>query len=232
MLKYFIGAGLQYPDVSVLVEVFFMQTETSKAISSLLDIVCFSGVREGKWPESRFVRLNAVLGISGEAGEVSSARRSLRDALLELNIENIAKAKGHLASECGDVLWYVAYLLLAERGPAGRYDAESRIQTLLGREPPTVNDIYSGDNISRLFEGSAAAADEIKKNECHGRPLRTDVMDEALDFVIQGLLGILAESEISMSDACSAVATKLLRRYPNGFTTVDSIARKDESPVG
>lgn len=83
--------------------------------------------------------------------------------------------------------------------------------------------------------GLAGEAGEVcdlaKKVVHHGRPLddamRTRLVEEAGDVL--WYLAFLADTlGVTMEDMARANVAKLARRYPNGFNTADSIAKRDE----
>lgn len=204
-------------------------------LSDLFRVVLFTGAREGKWPAPHFVRLNAVLGLCGEAGEVSDALR-YRD--VEGAVEENRAARLHLVSELADVLWYFAYYYLADSGPANAdfvqcamaQSLTERLDAACAYELLMLQKVEAKHGILCLFEGTSRAADELKKNLCHERPLRPHIMDSALRMALSGMAEILVARNISVEECVQQSVIKQRARYPNGFSVAAAAQRADEQP--
>ena len=70
-------------------------------------------------------------------------------------------------------------------------------------------------------------ADLIKKKQFHGHEVTADEIKKELGDVLHYLSGIATLFDIDLEDVATANIEKLRKRYPNGFSVEDSIARKD-----
>ncbi|HYX20452.1 MAG TPA: nucleoside triphosphate pyrophosphohydrolase family protein [Thermoanaerobaculia bacterium] len=70
-------------------------------------------------------------------------------------------------------------------------------------------------------------ADHLKKHLFHGHPLDKDKLKKEIGDVMWYLAILAQEIGLSFSEVAEANVAKLRARYPEGFTTVDSIARRD-----
>lgn len=70
-------------------------------------------------------------------------------------------------------------------------------------------------------------ADLVKKHIGHGHPLDAVKLQNELGDVLWYIAGLAQVLGLSLSDVAQANIDKLLRRYPDGFSTEASIARRD-----
>ncbi len=70
-------------------------------------------------------------------------------------------------------------------------------------------------------------ADLVKKHIGHGHPLDVEKLKRELGDVLWYVAGLAELHGIKLSEVATANMLKLETRYPNGFNTADSIARKD-----
>lgn len=70
-------------------------------------------------------------------------------------------------------------------------------------------------------------ADLIKKHVGHGHPLDVEKLKLELGDVLWYVAGLATVLGLSLDDVAAANIAKLTKRYPNGFTTTDSLARRD-----
>ena len=70
-------------------------------------------------------------------------------------------------------------------------------------------------------------ADLFKKHVGHGHPLDVDKLRLELGDVLWYVAAIATMHGLSLSEVAEANLKKLEARYPNGFSTEASIARKD-----
>lgn len=69
--------------------------------------------------------------------------------------------------------------------------------------------------------------DLVKKHQFHGHKLNKDKVIEELGDVAFYLAALANTLEIDLEDVLQANTDKLRRRFPNGFSSEDSIARVD-----
>lgn len=70
-------------------------------------------------------------------------------------------------------------------------------------------------------------ADLVKKHIGHGHPLDVEKLKRELGDVLWYVAGLAELHGLWLSEVATANIEKLETRYPNGFNTADSIARKD-----
>lgn len=75
---------------------------------------------------------------------------------------------------------------------------------------------------------SGEVIDLIKKHLFHGKPLDNNKLIEELGDVRWYLELLFVCTGTTMTEVEERNIAKLRKRYPNGFTTQDSIERKDE----
>lgn len=73
-------------------------------------------------------------------------------------------------------------------------------------------------------------ADLIKKHVGHGHPLDVEKLKLELGDVLWYVAGLATVLGLTLEDVAAANIAKLTRRYPNGFSTADSLARRDVEP--
>lgn len=144
--------------------------------------------------------VNCGLGLAGEAAELYSAS--------VYTPESVAK-------EMGDVLWYVA----ATARLLGVRMSELSIDNL-----PIEFGIYE---LAALFVHAGQAADVIKKHISHGHALDASRLRLELSYVLYYMDATVWISGKSLAQISEMNIRKLEARYPNGFSTEASIARKD-----
>ena len=70
-------------------------------------------------------------------------------------------------------------------------------------------------------------ADLVKKDLCHGVPQARELFEKELGDVLYYLAVVAHQRGLRLSDVAAGNVRKLEARYPNGFNTADSIARRD-----
>jgi NTP pyrophosphatase (non-canonical NTP hydrolase) len=70
-------------------------------------------------------------------------------------------------------------------------------------------------------------ADLVKKHIGHGHPLDQNKLKNELGDVLWYVAGLAHLHGLSLSDVAQANVDKLKLRYPDGFSSAASIARKD-----
>ena len=70
-------------------------------------------------------------------------------------------------------------------------------------------------------------ADYLKKVIYHGHPMDRDKLIKELGDVQWYIAIAASEADVSLSDIMEANIEKLRKRYPQGFSTADSLIRKD-----
>jgi NTP pyrophosphatase (non-canonical NTP hydrolase) len=72
-------------------------------------------------------------------------------------------------------------------------------------------------------------ADMIKKNVFHGHMLKVDDLAKEIGDVLWYLANLSTLYGLELSEVAEMNLEKLEKRYPNGFSRVDSIKRVDEA---
>jgi NTP pyrophosphatase (non-canonical NTP hydrolase) len=72
-------------------------------------------------------------------------------------------------------------------------------------------------------------ADYIKKEVGHSHPSDVNHIRKELGDVLWYVASVCDEYNLSMQDVAEANIDKLRKRYPQGFSTADSIARRDNA---
>ena len=76
---------------------------------------------------------------------------------------------------------------------------------------------------------SGEVADLVKKHIGHGHPLDDDKLKLELGDVLWYIAGLAYVLGFTLQEVADANTAKLMKRFPNGFTTEASIARQDEN---
>lgn len=74
---------------------------------------------------------------------------------------------------------------------------------------------------------SGECADHVKKHLFHGHPLDKDKLKKEIGDVMWYVAILSKEIGFPLSAVAEANVAKLRARYPEGFSTADSLARKD-----
>lgn len=74
---------------------------------------------------------------------------------------------------------------------------------------------------------SGECVDHIKKHVFHNHQLDVDGIRKELGDVLHYVAGIATLCGLTLEDIAEANVVKLLKRYPEGFSTADSIKRVD-----
>lgn len=95
---------------------------------------------------------------------------------------------------------------------------------------------HIGSGRQRLLLGALGLAGEcgevvdlIKKYEFHGKPLNTDDLIKELGDVRWYMECLMMAIHTTIEEVERRNIAKLRKRYPNGFNTADSVARRDEA---
>lgn len=114
-----------------------------------------------------------------------------------------------------------------------RFEDYQRAVARTGSAVPEADEGKLMQELSLCGMGLAGEAGEVcdllKKVVHHGRGLdRTKLIEELGDVLWYGahLANVLG---VSLGDVAEANIDKLRRRYPNGFSIADSVARRDEN---
>jgi NTP pyrophosphatase (non-canonical NTP hydrolase) len=173
-------------------------------------------------PRARALSVSA-LGLVGETGEIA-------DLIKKYFYHGKSFDRAKLLEECGDVAWYMAYLchtleidfsalkprtFIAYGLFLANLKTESEKFTRLG-----IQLTYRAAVIGNYIEDLIFTESDILKAESG---ISTNL---AILFNMLSILTISLNS--SFEEICQLNIAKLNKRYPNGFNTADSIARKDE----
>lgn len=99
------------------------------------------------------------------------------------------------------------------------------INTRLKKEVGLLRLIYAGIGMS----GEAGEIlDTLKKSMMYGKELNKENLKEECGDLLWYMAVMLSELGISFEDVMQYNIDKLAKRYPNGFTESDALARKDK----
>jgi NTP pyrophosphatase (non-canonical NTP hydrolase) len=169
-----------------------------------------------------------ALGLTGESGEIAD----LVKKVFYHHHEFDEAKQAQLIEEGGDWLWYVFYLLRTLGLSFEAVLRHPRYEIIVYR-PIILNvaqtftylavelSCKSGELASAIFE-----AKDKKERATHpsSRSYFIGLLVEPVAY-----LSILAQKlDSSLEEMCQATIEKLNKRYPNGFNTSDSIARRDK----
>lgn len=97
--------------------------------------------------------------------------------------------------------------------------------------PATTADGYTDMDKANYAMGLSGEAgevtDTIKKFLCHGHPVDKKKIIEELGDVLHYLSGLATMYDLTLDEVAAGNIEKLMKRYPNGFNTEDSIKRVD-----
>lgn len=150
-----------------------------------------------------------ALGIAGEAGEVAEAV--------------VMKRKQKIGEELGDELFYVAALAgdlglsLSEFSLDFRINFRMKFATFCNPESLALD----------LSIKAARMAELIKKHLGQGHPIKMAAVKELLADLLLCMASLAAEYELTLDAIAQQNIDKLTKRYPNGFSTADSLSRSD-----
>lgn len=82
-------------------------------------------------------------------------------------------------------------------------------------------------NAIGLAGEAGEVAEHIKKGVFHQHGVNTEQLAKELGDVLWYVAALCTKAGLNMSDIMEANIDKLMRRYPNGYTSADSIARVD-----
>jgi NTP pyrophosphatase (non-canonical NTP hydrolase) len=162
--------------------------------------------------DREFCRLHAILGLCGEASELMEAISGMRD-------------RSKLIDETGDVFWY-AQLLALTFFTDRKTSLESFELNIMDGTPILYTTLQDIAEEIQVIAGNMA--DILKKNVCHGAPLKSpDLFALYCRLVFKLQVMSLAISS-NVDEVLRHNITKLRKRYPSGFSTQASIVRADE----
>lgn len=181
----------------------------------------------------------AALGLAGEAAETLSA-------VLYPN----AHRGDELVHKIGDVLWYAAHLCnvlgwrlsgvtapdvgsvapVSRRWDIIRYFHEDHCFASRSEDspPPDAATVYA----TRMMLCAGHIADAVKKVAFHDQPLEvhTHTINQWINHLMVNLALTCEANGYRLDGAARLNIEKLRKRYPDGFNTEASVARRDEVP--
>ena len=93
------------------------------------------------------------------------------------------------------------------------------------------NPVAKRDQLFNMLLGMNGEVGEVteilKKHLCHGHELNIEEVEKELGDVLFYIAGLASTLNIQLDVVAEKNLTKLSKRYPNGFTTEDSIKRVD-----
>lgn len=160
------------------------------------------------------------LGIGGEASEIS-------DLIKKVFYHGHAFNREKFIEEGGDLIWYPAYLC---------HVLDFDFEAIMTGPRPIDNVIYFADApmFTRIalkltnFAGHVAFSIDWLVFE-HQESLESykPILERHLVFLISWLNELAIALQSSLEEMCQVNIQKLLKRYPNGFSTEASLARVD-----
>ncbi len=159
----------------------------------------------------------SAAGIAGEAAELAEVfrNRALYGVQFSAPVDRTKVLK-----EAGDLCWYIAHLLTTVA-----LAFEPVLQTM--REGPLSRDTTLVQVAFDMLIDAGKLADYLKKVAYHKIEIDKVKMQTLLVMVGRALLYLLDHEELVAEDVFANNIAKLRARYPAGFSTADSLARKD-----
>ena len=147
---------------------------------------------------------NGALGLCGEAGEVA-------DLIKKMFMQGHALDKDEVIEELGDVAWYCAELATHAKLVIRMDNMERVVYDSIPLTEKVTRLCYNAANTAAMFF-------YVKTEE----KLHKQMLERTLGVcrVIAGEMGV------SMSEVCKRNLEKLLRRYPEKFSTERSVNRE------
>ena len=177
---------------------------------------------------------NWALGIAGETAECLVFDLPLINRVMEamtaplfqmLKLQELLSSykpdprrKEELTDELGDVMWYVA--IMCEQIGTDLNDIRRRDKYI---NIDTVGTTKS--SLAALATCGGAVADYVKKVVCHGHELDVETLISKINPVYYHVRGVCEQENIHLVHVFQTNIRKLKLRYPDGFSTEDSINR-------
>lgn len=156
------------------------------------------------------------LGICGEAAELAE--------LFSAWVFDRAEAlppRGRVVKEAGDVCWYLAHLMTTVDRP---FEPVVTIARNIVAELPTRR---ANETVFALMTNAGMLGDYLKKVAHHHIELSPTMLHGRVCGVMESLLRVVGILDIPLEEVFETNIEKLKARYPAGFTTAESLARKD-----
>lgn len=104
----------------------------------------------------------------------------------------------------------------------------NEFQELSKRTMPKIHSDMTKANYALGATGEAGeVADIVKKEVFHGHPVDPDSIKKEIGDTLHYLAGLATMYGLTLQEIAEANIEKLRKRYPEGFSTVDSIKRVD-----
>ncbi|WP_424236370.1 nucleoside triphosphate pyrophosphohydrolase family protein [Bhargavaea ginsengi] len=103
----------------------------------------------------------------------------------------------------------------------------NQYQIFASRTMPEMDDKGKANYALGLTGEAGECGDIVKKEVFHGHAADVDAIKKELGDVLHYVAGLALMYGIELEDVATANVEKLRKRYPSGFNTADSIARRD-----
>jgi len=161
-----------------------------------------------------------ALGLVGETIEFLAAYESIAKPGLE---NSVFESCALITKEAGDVLWYAARIMDVMEIKFSNWSMKGSVDNFN-------KSCVKKNRRIRILENAAKVSEHVKKVYGHGHDLDKCLVHEALSDVIRDISHMLrvVRGPTGLDIAMNVNIEKLKKRYPNGFSTQDSVNRSFE----
>lgn len=166
-------------------------------------------MRTAKMMNTQDMLLHGALGICTEVGEMAEGMTT-----------EVPERLQYMVKELGDLFWFINYTSKANDG--------------VGLEGLTTQDPSAPVTPQFLTLRMAALAADvgsmIKAAVFYGKPLNSDDLQAALAKLTHVAQAFAIGLEVPLADVLRTNIEKLKKRYPDAYSDLDAVERKDENP--
>jgi len=169
-------------------------------------------------------KLEACMGLCGELSEIGELLYP------ELRFKSSLNKSKELVLELGDLLWYTAYYTACYGSRLSTVYMDTRNYNFI---PKTKIPVYefeksSSDEIYKMLSILIGEVTDLqKKSLFHKHVINADFVLNRVGFILIGIKNIGAKHNFTLKEIMDLNTVKRYARYPNGFTSKDSINRKE-----
>lgn len=176
-------------------------------------------MRTARRGDRDFDLLHAALGVITEGGELVDAYKRHLVYGKELDTLN-------LVEEVGDVLWYAALACAAAELDMDEFYGKA-LSNVSRRNDPEGSPLLIASSIATF--GSVMLECVLSPNDYDGRA--EAIYTGALLATVVDLIGLCRHFKVTLNQVASANISKLMRRYPNGYSDQDALVRNVRAEV-
>ncbi len=153
-----------------------------------------------------------AMGLSGEAGEV------VTPILRSLDMKKFNREE--MIDELGDVLWYCAAILTVNKVEFESLTFLKHHELNCARTPSLIKKVFE------LGKHCGEVCNYVKKVAFHDHEYDKESLIDSVQTVVWTVCDICQVIEVEISDVFDYNAEKLTKRYPDGWSSQDSIDRR------